>query len=224
MKTIARYIAPLIKTVLGLLCKVEADELSKVPKKGPLIIAMNHINFLEAPLLYGRLYPRDISGFAKAETWGKPILGALARAWECVPVYRGGNDIGSIRLAVEALGRGKILNIMPEGTRSHSGVLGRGHAGIVSIALRSGAPLLPIAQYGGESFWRNLRRGRRTEVHFRVGPMYRLRDPGPGESKSMRIEAADEIMREIAALLPEPYRGVYAAPSAPPKHLIRMDA
>lgn len=223
MRKSARFVAPIIKAILGILCKIDAEELKKVPKEGPYIIVMNHINFLEAPLLYGCLYPRDISGFAKAETWKQPVIGSLARIWECVPVRRGGRDIASIKLAVEALGRGKILNVMPEGTRSHSGSLGRGHAGIVSIALRSGAPLLPVAQYGGETFWHNLRRGRRTEVHFRVGPLYKLRDPGPGESKSMRIEAADEIMREIAALLPESYRGVYAAPFPPPKHLIRVD-
>jgi len=224
MKASSRWVAPLVNGILGALCRIDAAELAKVPRKGPLIIAMNHINFLEAPLLYGHLYPRDIAGFAKAETWKRPIIGALARIWECVPVYRGENDMGSMRLALEALAMGRILNVMPEGTRSHDGSLGKAFAGIVAIALRSGAPILPIAQYGGESFWDNVKRGRRTDVHFRVGEVFRLREPEPGRARAMRAEAADEIMRALAALLPARYRGAYALPGPVPRHLVMEEA
>jgi 1-acyl-sn-glycerol-3-phosphate acyltransferase len=225
MKPSARWVAPLANAILGIPCRVDVAELAKVPKKGPLIIAMNHINFLEAPLLYGHLYPRDIAGFAKAETWGVPVIGALARIWECVPVYRGSQDMRSMRMALEVLAQGRMLNVMPEGRRSHDGKLGRGQAGIVAIALRSGVPILPIAQFGGEGFWRNIKRGRRTSVHFRVGQAFRLRRPGPGESRAaMRAEAADEIMRAIAALLPEEYRGAYAIPGPAPRHIMAAEA
>jgi 1-acyl-sn-glycerol-3-phosphate acyltransferase len=224
MKGSARWVAPVVNAILGAACRIDCEELSKVPRKGPLIIAMNHINFLEAPLLYGHLYPRDIAGFAKAETWKKPIIGALARIWECVPVYRGENDMRSMRQALDVLAQGRMLNVMPEGRRSHDGALGKGHAGIVAIALRSGAPILPIAHYGAESFWANLKRGRRTDVHFRVGELRRLRDPGAGEAKAMRAEAADEIMRALAALLPERYRGAYAAPGPEPRYLVGAGA
>jgi 1-acyl-sn-glycerol-3-phosphate acyltransferase len=224
MRPAARWVAPVVNAILGAACRIDGEELAKVPRKGPLIIAMNHINFLEAPLLYGRLYPRDIAGFAKAETWEKPLIGALARIWECVPVYRGASDMSSMRLALEVLARGRMLNVMPEGRRSHDGELGKGHAGIVAIALRSGAPILPIAHYGAESFWANLKRGRRTDVRFRVGEVYRLREPEPGEAKSMRTEATDEIMRALAALLPERYRGAYAEPGPEPRYLVRAEA
>jgi 1-acyl-sn-glycerol-3-phosphate acyltransferase len=223
MKASARWVAPVINAILGTVCRIDAKELAKVPRKGPLIIAMNHINFLEAPLLYGHLYPRDIAGFAKAETWRKPLIGALARIWECVPVYRGENDMRSMRLALDVLEKGRMLNVMPEGRRSHDGTLGRGQAGIVAIALRSRAPIIPIAQYGSESFWPNLKRGRRTEVHFRVGDVFTLREPAPGEARAMRAEAAEEIMRALAALLPEAYRGEYAAPMPEPRHLVRAE-
>jgi 1-acyl-sn-glycerol-3-phosphate acyltransferase len=224
MKPAARWVAPVVNAILGAACRIDGEELAKVPRKGPLIIAMNHINFLEAPLLYGRLYPRDIAGFAKAETWKKPLIGFLARTWECVPVYRGENDMSSMRQALEVLAQGRMLNVMPEGRRSHDGALGKGHAGIVAIALRSGAPILPIALYGTEGFWSNLKRGRRTDVHIRVGEAYRLREPGPGEAKTMRAEAADEIMRTLAALLPADHRGAYASPGPEPRYLVRAKA
>jgi 1-acyl-sn-glycerol-3-phosphate acyltransferase len=224
MKAASRVFAPLVRAILCSLCRVDSSELARLPRKGPLIVVSNHINFLEAPLLYSLIYPRDISGFAKTETWGNPFLGLLASTWECVPVERDANDMSSMRLALEVLARGKILNIMPEGTRSHDGKLGRGHAGVVAIAQRSGAPIVPVAHYGGESFWRNLKRGRRTDVRFRVGEAFRLREPEPGKAKTARAEAAEEIMRSLARLLPPEYRGAYANAEEPFRQLLPLKA
>jgi 1-acyl-sn-glycerol-3-phosphate acyltransferase len=220
----AHLLGPGIRGILKVLCKIDAEELRSVPWRGPLIVVTNHINFLEAPLLYAMLYPRDIAGFAKTETWKVPFIGMLARVWECVPVNRDANDMNSMRLALEALGKGKLLNVMPEGTRSHDGRLAQGHAGVVAMALRSGVPILPVAHYGGEDFWSNLKRGRRTEVHVRVGQAYRLREPEPGRSKTDRAQAADEIMLSIAALLPPKYRGFYAGREISAQQLIPVKA
>lgn len=210
MRSSAYVVAPLVRAILSLTCRVDRSELAKVPRKGPLIIVTNHINFLEAPLLYSFLYPRDIAGFAKVETWRNPFLGMLATIWECVPVDRDANDMSAMRHALEALARGKMLNVMPEGTRSLDGRLGRGHGGVVAMALRSGAPIVPVAHFGGESFWRNLKRGKRTRVRIRVGEPFRLREPESGRAKTSRREAAEEIMLRIAELLPPEYRGEYA--------------
>jgi 1-acyl-sn-glycerol-3-phosphate acyltransferase len=224
MKGSALIVAPIARAILGLACRLDRAELAKIPKKGPLIIVTNHVNFLEAPLLYAFLYPRDIAGFAKAETWRNPFLALLATIWECVPVERGVNDIKSMRCALDVLAQGRILNVMPEGTRSHDGRLGRGHGGIVAIALHSGAPIIPVAHFGAESIWRNLRMGRRTDVCFRVGEAFRLRQPEPGRAKSARAEAADEIMLRIAQLLPQKYRGEYAGREASSRQLLSAKA
>jgi 1-acyl-sn-glycerol-3-phosphate acyltransferase len=224
MKAAAHVLGPSVRSILKVLCKVDCDELKGLPWKGPLIIVTNHINFLEAPLLYSLLYPRDISGFAKVETWRSPFLGLLASTWECVPVARGSNDMASMRLALEALEKGKMLNVMPEGTRSHDGKLSKGHAGVVAMARRAGVPILPIAHYGGESFWRNFLRGKRTEVHFRVGEAFLLREPEPGRARQARDEAADEIMLSLAALLPPEYRGYYTGRERTARQLLPVKA
>ncbi len=224
MRGSAYVVASIGRAILGLACKVDVSELIKVPKRGPLILVTNHVNFLEAPLLYSFLYPRNIAGFAKAETWRNPLIGLLATVWECVPVARGSNDMNSMRLALEALARGKILNVMPEGTRSHDGRLGRGHGGVVSMAWHSGAPIVPVAHFGGESFWKNLRRGKRTEVGIKVGAPFRLREPQSGRAKSSRLEAADEVMMRIAELLPPEYRGEYAGRSDGYRHTLPAEA
>jgi 1-acyl-sn-glycerol-3-phosphate acyltransferase len=224
MRRSAYIVAPVVRSILRLACRIDGSELAKIPRQGPVILVTNHVNFLEAPLLYSYLYPRDIAGFAKDETFHNPFLGALARIWECVPVRRGSNDMSSMRLALEALARGRMLNVMPEGTRSHDGRLGRGHGGVVAMALRSGAPIIPIAHYGGECFWRNLMRGRRTIVRIRVGEAFRLRPPEPGKSRSGRLEAADEIMLRLAELLPPEYRGVYSGREASSRRILPSEA
>ena len=72
MKGSAYVVAPIVRVILGIACRIDRSELAKVPRKGPLILVTNHVNFLEAPLLYAFLDPRNIAGFAKADTWRNP--------------------------------------------------------------------------------------------------------------------------------------------------------
>jgi 1-acyl-sn-glycerol-3-phosphate acyltransferase len=201
-----------IRGLLGILCKVEAVELDKVPLSGPLIIVTNHINFLEVPLLYVYLHPRRITGIIKKETWDNPLLGKIADAWRAIPIDRTASDMAAMRKAEEELAKGGIIAIAPEGTRSGHGRLQRGHAGVAALALRSDAAILPIAHFGGEDFWDNLRKARRTRVRLRVGKAFRLKRSSAGSAKSARQEMIDEIMYRLAALLPPEYRGVYSDP------------
>jgi len=117
-----------------------------------------------------------------------------------------------------------MLGIAPEGTRSRTGVLGRGKAGVAVLAHRAGVPIWPVAHWGGEDFWRNLKRFRRTPVSVRVGPPF-LIEPLGSMTKTVRQEVADEIMGRIALLMPEKYRGPYAETCAlSPKHLRYIEA
>jgi 1-acyl-sn-glycerol-3-phosphate acyltransferase len=79
------------------------------------------------------------------------------------------------------------------------------------LAAHSSAPILPVAFYGHERIWSNVGRLRRTDFHIRVGPMLRVRPDGRWTAER-RQAVADEIMVQIAGLLPPEYRGVYAAP------------
>jgi 1-acyl-sn-glycerol-3-phosphate acyltransferase len=78
------------------------------------------------------------------------------------------------------------------------------------IAQMSGAPLLPVVFYGNEQFQANLRRLRRTDFQIVVGRMFRLKDSAMRLGREARQRATDEIMVQLAALLPPPYRGAYA--------------
>jgi len=199
--------------LVALLCRVDDAQMSRIPATGPLIIVTNHVNFLEVPVLHSRLRPRRALGLAKAEAWKNPLVGWLFDLWGGIPVRRGETDLAALRRCLDVLREGAILVIAPEGTRSRHGRLQRGHSGVVTLALRSGAPILPLAFYGGEALGHNMRRLRRTPFHIVVGEPFVL-DAGSGRlNQERRQELTDEIMSRLAALLPLDYRGEYAAAS-----------
>jgi 1-acyl-sn-glycerol-3-phosphate acyltransferase len=196
--------------LVSALCRVDDAQMKRVPASGPLILVTNHVNFLEVPVLHSRLRPRRVLGLAKAEAWKNPVLGWLFDLWGAIPVRRGETDLAALRRCFEVLKEGAILVIAPEGTRSRHGRLQHGHSGVVTLALRSGAPILPLAFYGGESLGRNLRRLRRTPFHIVVGEPFSLQAEDGRLTQERRQELADEIMYKLAALLPAEYRGEYA--------------
>jgi 1-acyl-sn-glycerol-3-phosphate acyltransferase len=198
-----------IKGILRVLCRIDASQMARIPSSGPLILVANHISSLEVPIIYTQLQPRPATALAKAETWEHPLFGPLASIWDAIPLHRGEADAEAFRLALEALAQGRILAVAPEGTRSH-GQLQRGLPGVVLLALRSKAPLMPMVYYGHESFRENLRRLRRTDFHVVVGDPFVV-DPGAGRVDAERRQAiVDEMMVRLALLLPSEYRGVYA--------------
>lgn len=210
MTLASRVVNAGIKGATRILCRVDDAQLTRVPERGPLILVTNHINFLEVPLLITHLLPRPITGFAKAETWNNPAMALLFDFWGAIPLRRGEVDVKALRRALAALEAGQILGIAPEGTRSGHGRLQRGHPGIVLLAQQSGAPLLPTVYYGGEKLRPNLSRLRRTEFHIVVGQPFYLRTDMGKADRAMRRQMTDEIMYQLAALLPPEYRGYYS--------------
>ena len=214
MTLMHRVVTSVIKTLIGLLCDVHSAALSRVPKQGPLILITNHINFLEVPLIFTYLQPRPVIGLVKEENWHHPFTRWLAELWEAVPIRRGEGDVAAIRKSLAALEAGRILAAAPEGTRSGHGRLQRGHPGVVMLALKSQAPVLPLAIYGHEHVWRDWAALRRPDVHIAVGDAFHLDAGGVKVTRDMRHKIADEIMYQIAALLPPIYRGIYSDLSA----------
>lgn len=198
-----------VRGLTALVCRVNAEQLAKIPDHGPLILVANHINFLDVPVIITRLQPRPVTGFAKAETWKNSITRILFNIWGAIPIRRGEADLVAIKLGLKALEEGKILAITPEGTRSNDGCLRRGYPGVATIALLSQAPILPMVFYGNENYRQNLPRLRRSDFQIVVGQPFKI-DPCGGKVTSViRQKMADEIMYQLAMLLPKEYRGVY---------------
>jgi len=199
-----------IKKAIRLFCIIDEKELEKVPDSGPLIIISNHINFIEVPLLYTHLLPRPVTGFAKAEGWKNPFGRYLANLWGAIPLHRGKPDVAAIRAALNALEDKKIVGLAPEGTRSGDGKLQRGYQGVVTLALQSGAELLPLVFYGNETYLDDIKRLRRINFNIVIGNKFLIHNPDGKTDHNKRQKITDEIMYQLAALLPPYYRGYYS--------------
>jgi 1-acyl-sn-glycerol-3-phosphate acyltransferase len=199
-----------VKGLTTALCQVDGEQLRRIPTTGPLIAVANHINFLDVPVIYTRLMPRPMTGYAKIETWDSAFLGWLFDVWGLIPIRRGEPDRTAVKRGLQALREGNIFSIAPEGTRSSDGRLLRGHPGVVLLALHSGAPLLPVVHFGHENYRKDLGKLRRTELHVRVGHPFTVVKRGEKVTKEIRQVMVDEIMYQMAALLPKKYHGVYS--------------
>lgn len=191
--------------------KFEVIGRENAPLEGPLIIASNHLNNADPPAV-ALAFPRFPTFMAKREMIGWPILGAAFRIFGAFPVRRGGADLAAIRTASEVVNAGKMLVMFPEGTRSRTGGLTKGHPGTALIALRTGAPIIPVAVTGTKKItwpWIFIKPLSVPRVTVTLGEPFTLPavDKINGEAAT---EATKLIMEKIAELLPPEYRGVYA--------------
>jgi 1-acyl-sn-glycerol-3-phosphate acyltransferase len=205
-----RAIILFFKILTRVICRIHDEPLVKVPHQGPLIIVTNHINILEVPLVYVVLQPRPIGGFSAAKRWKVWWSRWLLNVTGAIPLHRGEADINAMRRGLEWLNKGNILIIAPEGTRSHDGRLQRGYPGVVLLAMRTSAPLLPLVFFGHENFEENLKHLRKTDIYFEVGDRFYLDPKKQKVTQRIRQEMTDEIMYKMAALLPPENRGVYS--------------
>lgn len=213
----------IIRVYTRITCRIDAPGFQNIPATGPLIVISNHTGQIEAPLLYAHLQPRRISGWAKSEAWDNPFLRWVFNTWGMIPVHRGQADMNALKAALRALENGMIFGIAPEGTRNYDGRLRRALPGAVIVALHSGAPIIPVAHWGGENFMKNLKRLKRTDFHIRVGEPFKLNTTGKKVSAEERQQIVDEMMYQLAKLLPEEYRGEYGDMSKATQKYIRRD-
>jgi 1-acyl-sn-glycerol-3-phosphate acyltransferase len=208
-----------LRGLFRMACKLDADELKRLPRSGPALLVMNHINFLEAPLVAAFVASPKLAALSKKENLSNPFFGYFAGLWNAIPIDRGGVDTDSFNRCLAWIANDGILGLAPEGTRSRDGVLRQGKAGVAVLAQRAGVPVWPVAHFGTEDFWKDLKTFKRTPITFRVGQPYMI-EPAGSMTKTVRQEVADEIMASIARLMPENYRGAYAESALnEPRHL-----
>ena len=209
MNVIYRLARAVVGFLFRLLSRLEVTGVENVPRAGPFIMAMNHLHWLDPPLAMV-VVPRQMAVFA-GEKWERrwPANWLLKHVGNAIFVRRGEVDRRALRAALSLLQEGKVLGLAPEGTRSRTGGLQKGKDGCAYLALRTGVPIVPLAAWGQERLFRELRRGRRPIIRVVIGAPFTLSD-GPQETRSAELSAATEkIMRTLAAMLPEEYRGVY---------------
>jgi 1-acyl-sn-glycerol-3-phosphate acyltransferase len=211
---------------------VRVEGADHVPDLPGVIVASNHLSITDPPLVcitVERLVGRRVRYMAKAESFAWPVLGPVMAAYGGFGVRRGRADREAYRAAKEILAAGDWLGVAPEGTRSRTGHLGEPKPGVALLALRTGAPILPVGIAGSEDVWpvgaRLPRPGSRATLRF--GPLLRPADlglagsTGGGDPEGDDAAGADQrtdrraaigaatelLMGRIAELLPPSYRG-----------------
>jgi len=199
-----------MKAILSVICKIDCKEFIEALKNNePMLVIFNHINFLEVPILVTHSYPINVTGLVKSETWNNPIMSFVFNTYNAIPIDRKGAFSEAFKKVLEAIKNGYYTCIAPEGTRSRDGILGKGKPGIIQLAIEAGVPILPIAHFGGQNVWKNMRRLKRTHFCFKAGRPFRIKCEKK-HGKEEREKIMTEIMAQIARLLPEQMRGEYA--------------
>ncbi len=188
-----------------------------MPVTGPVIVISNHLHIIDPPIVVAGTR-RKLVVMAKRELFEVFFAGGYFRAMGTFPVDRFGADIGALRTARKVLREGGALLMFPEGTRSRGGGLRPALPGAAMVALMSGAPIVPCAITGSESvrlphvLWGWVR-GSRPRIQLAVGEPFTLPEELKADSRGAE-QAIDYMMRRIADLLPESYRGAYGRQSA----------
>jgi 1-acyl-sn-glycerol-3-phosphate acyltransferase len=182
---------------------------NNVPRRGGAILVSNHLSNLD-PGAIVVTSNRRVRFMAKAELF-RPVLGQLLTLLGTFKVRRLESDRQAVRKAEELIKRGEIVGMFPEGSRSQSGSMNMAHGGTAFIALRTRALIVPVAITGTEKtggFPAAL--FRRTKVSVTCGEPFRLEQPDRISSAEVE-KATIAMMRRVAELLPEEYRGYYGA-------------
>ncbi len=142
----------IVRSVISLLFRLFYDlrvrGRENVPKRGAVIIAPNHLSYLD-PMLLSVACPRILNFMAKHELFKNPLFGMLIKTLNAFPVTRGKADLGAVKHALKLLRSKQVLMIFPEGTRSVTGrVQDQAESGVGLMAARSGAVVVPVFLQG----------------------------------------------------------------------------
>jgi 1-acyl-sn-glycerol-3-phosphate acyltransferase len=199
----------IVRVLFSLIVRQEYIGAENFPAEPPYILVSNHLAVFDAPALL-ILCPHSVRAFAASKHKRNPFYRALLVMMGAIWVERGEVDRKALRGALDVLKRGEVLGLAPEGTRARGTyALQKGKTGVAYIAARANVPIVPVALTGTEQIKRDLPRLRRAHVRVVVGEPFHL--PESGRIRGQKLhEYTDLIMRRIAELLPEEYRGVYA--------------
>src|SRR5918992_4493521 len=184
-------VLPVIDLVVRALFRVEVHGIAHLPRRGPVVLAANHVSYLDPCVLACVSYRagRRIRFLALSDLFSKPGLGRLLRAGRMIPVHRGQGAEPMLQDARAALAAGEAVLVYPEGTIPAPGQRVEAQRGAGLLALATSAPVVPVGSWGLE------RRGRkrpplRRRAAVVFGAPLDLSRPGDQASRRAQQEAA----------------------------------
>lgn len=177
----------------------DAAGLENLPDSGGYIVAANHASLLDPPMV-GQFLPRQVAFFARKTLWKPGIAAWWLDAVGTIPVDRdGGTSLDAIKRVLQALARGKVVIMFPEGTRSPNGELQPPKSGIGLLACKAHVPVVPARIFGSfEAFGRDGRMHLGSPVSVTYGPPLSPADyDHPEDGKERYARTAARIMEAI---------------------------
>jgi 1-acyl-sn-glycerol-3-phosphate acyltransferase len=202
----------IIRTITKLIAHIEVTGIEKMPSTGAYIAVSNHLGRLDALLPYIFSDRTDLVMLIAEKYYENPILRYLGKQLDGVFIDRFNADVGALRETFSRLKRGAMLAMAPEGTRSTTEGLIEGKLGTGYLAAKAGVPIIPVGITGTEDrlVKQQLRHFRRVQIKAWVGNEFSL-PPFDNKNRETAVQhATDEIMCQIAALIPPHNRGIYA--------------
>ena len=206
------FLRGVTKLLTFLLMRAEVSGLENFPPHGPAVIVFNHLGDADAVLMMASLPNKSpAEGIGKIELNEHWLVGRVFRAHGIIWVHRGQPDRRAIRAALDGLAEGRMVTLAPEGRQSVIGGLEDGNAGAAFLALKSGAPIIPVAMTGTENshIYGHLKQWKRAPVSLKVGTPFMLPIHPSGDRQKTLHEGTRLIMETLAGLLPESYRGKF---------------
>jgi 1-acyl-sn-glycerol-3-phosphate acyltransferase len=199
---------PLARFCFGTFGQMEVLGEENVPPYGPVILACNHMAFTDPPLLVAAI-PRPLHFMGKRELFGNPLGKFLMQGFHVFPYNRGRASAETLRTLLGLLEQDRAVVVFPEGTRSKSHTLQEAQLGVVYLALKSQAPILPVGVTGTQNMKAWHMPAPLCRLTASIGPPFTLpviegRAPRPVMESMLRM-----IMERVAMQLPPEFRGVY---------------
>ncbi len=201
-KFLLRPLCPIVRPVFRRVFKVEVSGAENIPAEGPYIVASNHRSHLDPPVL-NSVFPEPLIFLAKEELF-KPPLGLIIRHMRAVPLRRGSGDVETLETVLGLLHRGCSVAIFPEGTRARPGEFLKPKAGVGLLAVKSGAPIVPVLIEGTDAVFPRGSRFPKPGHPIRVYVGKPRRFTSYEDSVKGYRRAAQDIMDSIKSLLPRP--------------------
>lgn len=211
---IRRLIQQLSKAAFFLLSDFKVEGQENLPDSGPLLVIGNHFSFID-PVAVLRAIPYPIEFVGGAEFPHAPkLVQSLPQLWGYYPVFRGTGSRFALRAAEEILKQNGVLGIMPEGG-SWAEVLRPARPGAAYLASQTGAKVLPLGIYGLNDIF-PIQLGKRPSAVVKIGkPVGPFFASGRGRDRRKQLDQIGlDLMKAIAAQLPDRYRGFLASDPA----------
>lgn len=200
----------IFRILFCLLSRVKINGKENLPKTGGYIAAANHLSVIEVPLIYCLINREDVTGLVAKKHQKSTFFRLIINLMDGIWLNREEIDTRALRSARDHLKSGGVLGIAPEGTRSQTGALIEAKTGVAFLADQARVPILPVAVTGTWQITEEIIKLKRPVIYVNFGKPFILPPVDRLNRERDLKQNTEEIMCQLAALLPPENRGVYA--------------